>query len=299
MNRIIISLVVGFAALSGFAAEPKVLGRPNRIYQSYFNVARLVYDAAYAFPDTESVMPKFVFRAAESNDLPVAGSKPDGDSPVLARVPGLRNVRDIGGWTGLRTGRVWRGSALVWTGTVSAVEREAAGAAIRDVLKLRTDLDLRGKEERLRDKNGSPRVNLQEFGVELVSVPLGGYLGAFGGGTNAYRKALRVFADPANYPVYVHCAGGADRTGTVIFILEALCGVSERDLAIDYELTSFAKVFGMRRRNDAGQLCYKRMIDRFRADYPGKTINEKVEAYVRKTLGLTESEIAAIRANLR
>ena len=39
--------------------------------------------------------------------------------------------------------------------------------------------------------------------------------------------------------VYFHCAGGADRTGTLAFLIEALLGVSESDLSKDYELTSF------------------------------------------------------------
>ena len=44
------------------------------------------------------------------------------------------------------------------------------------------------------------------------------------------NRAIQAFADPGNFPMYVHCAGGADRTGTVCFIVEALCGVCEADL---------------------------------------------------------------------
>ena len=39
--------------------------------------------------------------------------------------------------------------------------------------------------------------------------------------------------------MYFHCAGGADRTGTLAFLIEALVGVSENDLSKDYELTTF------------------------------------------------------------
>lgn len=301
MKHIVLAAGLLLAAFSASAAaRPQVLGSPKKIYASYFNVAKFVYDERFAIPDTESVLPKFVFHTAESNDYPAVRSSPTASLPVLARIPGLRNVRDIGGWTGLRRGMVWRGSALAWgKDGPTDEERETARYAICDVLKLKTDLDLRGGEERLKDREGRPKPNLQEFGVGLAHVGLGGYLGAFGGGTNAYRRAMLVFANPTNFPVYVHCAGGADRTGTLIFILEALCGVSERDLAIDYELTSFAKIYNIRQRNSVGSLCYKKMMDRFRADYPGATINEKVEAYARRSLGLTDADIAAIRANLR
>ena len=39
-------------------------------------------------------------------------------------------------------------------------------------------------------------------------------------------------------PTYVHCSRGCDRTGAVIFALEALLGASGVDLDIDYELTA-------------------------------------------------------------
>ncbi|MBR4821988.1 MAG: tyrosine-protein phosphatase, partial [Bacteroidales bacterium] len=37
-------------------------------------------------------------------------------------------------------------------------------------------------------------------------------------------------------PVYFHCIYGADRTGTLAFLLESLLGVGENELAKDYEL---------------------------------------------------------------
>lgn len=40
----------------------------------------------------------------------------------------------------------------------------------------------------------------------------------------------------------IHCTWGADRTGTLIMLLEAICGVSEVDLVTDWELTSLMSV---------------------------------------------------------
>ena len=114
--------------------------------------------------------------------------------------------------------------------------------------------------------------------------------------TNEYAAVLRVFADERNYPVYMHCWGGADRTGTVAFILEGLCGVSEADLAIDYELTSFT-MFGLRTRVNRGTANYADVIARIKS-YPGATLQAKFEAYAKGTLGLTDAEVRAIRANL-
>ena len=43
-------------------------------------------------------------------------------------------------------------------------------------------------------------------------------------------------------PVYYHCYGGADRTGTLGFLLNGLLGVSYSDLVIDFELTSYSSI---------------------------------------------------------
>lgn len=41
-------------------------------------------------------------------------------------------------------------------------------------------------------------------------------------------RALRLFADSANFPILVHCVIGKDRTGLVIMLLLLLCGVNEQ-----------------------------------------------------------------------
>ena len=49
--------------------------------------------------------------------------------------------------------------------------------------------------------------------------------------------ALLTFANADNYPIYFHCQLGRDRTGTLAFLLLALCGVGEKDLYLDYEMS--------------------------------------------------------------
>lgn len=41
-------------------------------------------------------------------------------------------------------------------------------------------------------------------------------------------RALRLFADSANFPILVHCVIGKDRTGLVVMLLLLLCGVDEQ-----------------------------------------------------------------------
>ncbi len=62
------------------------------------------------------------------------------------------------------------------------------------------------------------------------------------------RTIFSTLADESNYPVYFHCNAGADRTGTLAFLIEGLLGVSYEDTIRDFELTSFSK-FGERLRS--------------------------------------------------
>ena len=55
------------------------------------------------------------------------------------------------------------------------------------------------------------------------------------------RKIFSYLADRNNYPFYIHCSAGADRTGTLCALINGVLGVSEDDLIRDYELTSFSK----------------------------------------------------------
>ncbi len=44
-------------------------------------------------------------------------------------------------------------------------------------------------------------------------------------------------ADRENYPIYLHCTYGNDRTGTICYLLEALLGVRDEDLLKEYRLS--------------------------------------------------------------
>ena len=230
----------------------------------------------------------------------VVKGTPDDKAPGLVRwydVEGARNVRDIGGWTGLRAGRVFRGTELNSKPNHKQYELTERGRAVmRGEMGIVSDLDLRGEIAEYGEdaKTKSP---IGE-GSQLLSRPVSSYVETCTSprSAKAFANALRVFADEKNYPVYVHCAGGADRTGTVCFLLEALCGVSLEDAEIEYELTSFSPV-GMRRRNSETGLPFALMVRLF-STFPGATFADKVAYWAENVAGLTKDEIARIRANL-
>ena len=110
----------------------------------------------------------------------------------------------------------------------------------------------------------------------------------------ACRRVMAVFANEANYPILFHCWGGADRTGTVALLLEALLGADAEQLAYDYELTSLS-VWGPRTR---GSQDYQELLAALgEFGRAGDSINAHVEKYL-LSIGVTAGEIGAIRRQL-
>lgn len=215
-------------------------------------------------------------------------------------IEGVRNVRDIGGWTGLKPRMVFRGTELVSpkrkSGDGSGYCITAEGLRnMRERLGIRSDMDLRAENAAARGKF----VGESALGKDilLLSYPLGSYMDIYVYAKPLdFGKALKEFARPEIYPVYVHCAGGADRTGTLCFLLETLCGVTVEDATIDYELTSFSPV-GHRARNRESVQPFA-LVVRTMNTFSGEKFSDKVAYWAEKVAGLTKDEISAIRRNL-
>ena len=267
-------------------------------------VDRFVKDAraAYATP-AYAAYTNTVLRRAEHARNRVGTADREPWTPGKVRwidVEGACNVRDIGGWTGLKEGLVFRGSELDTSKVrdlsnpdkAKKVRRndltEKGRLVMRDEMRIRCDLDLR----RFKGMETAP----SEIGADVKHcvIPISAYTNMLRG-VAGVAACLRVFADPENYPVYVHCAGGADRTGSILFLVEGLCGVSEPDLNVEYELTSFG--LAERARTDR-PYYFASLVKRMKA-CPGANLNEQIEWYALNELGLTQSELASIRRCLK
>jgi protein-tyrosine phosphatase len=109
-------------------------------------------------------------------------------------------------------------------------------------------------------------------------------------GREAFARAFRLFLDPENYPIVFHCIAGADRTGSLAYILNALLGVSDAELLLDWEITAF--------NNPNPRFAHKDRYDQLVAGFrkrPGATTAEKVANYV-KSVGFTDADIEKFRA---
>ncbi len=153
-----------------------------------------------------------------------------------------------------------------------------------DTLGIRTDIDLRSDGE-VYGMQGSPLGPT----VAWVNVSSSAYAGLQAEwGRKQFAKVFRVFLDPANYPIDFHCIAGQDRTGAVAFVLNALLGVEEDQLWLDWEETAFHNRTTSFNHEKFAPLPHG--FDR----WPGDTINDRVEAYV-LDLGFTPEEIATFR----
>lgn len=191
-----------------------------------------------------------------------------------------KNVRDLGGWAcdggTIRYGRLFRG------GLLDTSDR----AVLVDQLKIRHDLDLRGKTD-----NGG--LTESPLGADVAYTCTENYVWYSLQREDDWRIILSAIfgAVSRNEPIIFHCAAGADRTGTVACVIEAILGVSQPDLDRDFELTSFAIAPNARQRNSDN---WKGLMAEINAVSVGDTFRDKVVNWVGH-LGFTEAGINAFR----
>ena len=169
--------------------------------------------------------------------------------------------------------------------------RRFTDAEVARILKtygIRSDIDLRSDDE-CYGMTGSPLGP----SVTWFHYSYSAYSGAFStNGMAVTKKVFDVFMDDSNYPIVFHCIGGADRTGTVAMLLEALLGVPEEELWRDYLTTGFVGVV-----SDAN---HKRLFgDAMKKlkEFPGETLADKAESYFLK-LGFTKDDVERLRERL-
>lgn len=200
------------------------------------------------------------------------------DLPRWIDIPNVTNVRDIGGWqtangTAIRQNMVFRGGQFEgWTNQEhkSSITPEGQKVFLED-LKIQTEIDLRGEGKG------------QTFPVRnYCKIPIEAYATWHDYGIFApeqmenVKKIFELFADEKNYPLYFHCQGGGDRTGTIAFLLEALLGMDIDDMITDYEMTNLS-VSGERIRYSE---VWTKFMAKLATFAPGKSANEQVVEFL-------------------
>ena len=210
------------------------------------------------------------------------------ETPRCIFCDGLPNIRDMGGYK-IRGGKIRQGLLYRGGETEAHIHPTEAGFAALRGLGLRTEIDMRGEAV-----GKIAFTALEPLGVRRLLIPELPYDEML---KQENREACRAFfsvlADAQAYPVYFHCWGGADRTGSFAYLLGALLGMSHDDLIFDYEFTSLS-VWGMRSRNYTKFLEMEEML----LTYPGRTLTKKAEYFLVNRVGVSARQIHAIRSIL-
>ncbi len=271
----------------------------------------------------------------------------------LIYAEGTSNVRDAGGWsagsTSVNYGKIYRGNQLNGYGNWGDNKLTEEGLkTFKDDLKIRTEIDLRTQNK----DDANQTTNYVDATFPYYKCTIGQYTDIFedsvwnalpnDGNTksdtmenkndarrlsyatgnairneNAMKRSLKtvfeVLADESNYPVYIHCNAGADRTGTAVFLINGLLGVSEADLIRDYELTSFSKVSGLRYRSEIKDgnftsigvmqndydnfVAFGALIEAIKVNYgaEGKPFSYAIENFLTGYIGVSHEQIESIK----
>ena len=245
---------------------------------------------------------KYILRDEEGSFICAGYIKINGRVRMINGGGETFNIRDIGGWKcdggRLRYGMVYRGCEL--NGETYRISLDDSQIRMfRELLNIRDEIDLRSYQEVSGDDGEiltDDDITYSALGNDVAYsfYPVGMYSSVITMTgiipKQAYIRLIRqVFQDTQNNaPCYLHCAAGADRTGTICYMLEAMCGVSESDMDKEYELTAFSKV--KRNRKYSDWIAFKNKV----RNLPGSSIRNKVIKYVMK-LGITLDEINAFR----
>jgi len=170
---------------------------------------------------------------------------------------------------------------------------------IKSQLKIKTEVDLR---KNVTSSDPVPEnCNITKSaidGVTLKALPMyyGGqniltYVG------NGYDNPARIkdffyiLGEKDNYPIYVHCSQGKDRTGCLAYLLQALLGEDEDTRYRDYLFSNLANTtYNMKATGISG--TYGKTLSQYKTD--GETFMEATYRYLNKAIGVSTSTLDAV-----
>lgn len=230
---------------------------------------------------------------------------------------GVSNMRDLGGWNTVdgkkvKYGLIYRGGMLNGYKNGPTITERGRQVFVEQ-LNMRSEIDLRNDSD-----NGGQQGCAWVGGIynrwslsayDSIIKHSGRYSEA---NLNALRNIFAFLSNESNYPVYIHCNWGADRTGTLAYLINGLLGVSYGDLIKDFELTSFSPSGARYRsaiengkfsstgimRNDSGNyVAFGRMHNLFTKYYQeeGQTLASAIEKYLTEDVGVTQIQIDNIK----
>lgn len=256
-----------------------------------------------------------------------------GDYPRWIDARPMFNVRDAGGYMTdsgkrIKQGLVFRGGEITdkvgwksgqqYTGDVGGrytdsngkmqdghvtTQTAASKKVFRETMNMvgGLEIDLRANSE----TNGYTKCGFAENNdISYKLLAISSYANGMNNNKSLIKQVFDAFANVDTTPVYYHCYGGADRTGTIGFLLGALLGMSYTDLVIDFELTSYSsnpsRNYRSHLRNGPWN-DWPNLVNTLKNNYgysSTKTIKQATEEYLKNQCSVNQSTIDAIRAKM-
>ena len=237
-----------------------------------------------------------------------------GDYVRFLNVGNIPNFRDNGGWTTvdgkrIKQGMVYRGFELNdhrlsngHAANISGDDDPAKDIFVKD-LGIRVEVDLRSNSE-------ADNISTSPMNKAGVTADDADYVTYKRHQISSYHNGLKnnkaefktifedYLANADEKPVYYHCYGGADRTGTIGFLWGAILGMSYTDLVIDYEATTFSNNLKEHDRESDQNTHFPQMIQEIKSwSYysDNKPLSEVIEQYLVQDCGVSAAKIARIR----
>lgn len=229
---------------------------------------------------------KLNFTLTDNYVVGTNGSFTTKNTPRILNIDGGVNVRDIGGWETLdgnviKQGLLYRGGEI--DGAVESTYK-LSDKGVRQMvteLGIKFDMDLRADK----DNTGGAYILGDNIPHKYYNSPM--YSDVLNPqSADTIKKIFSDLAKTENYPIYLHCTYGRDRTGSICYLLEALLGVSDKDLYKDYELSAFTDSY-------VNTAEFNTFVDKIKT-FSGNTTQQRVEGYL-LSIGVTADEISNIR----
>ena len=238
----------------------------------------------------------------------------------IVNVDGVSNVRDIGGYEAQGNSKVQYG--LIYRGARLNAITDKGIATFTQELGIKTEIDVRYGTD------GGKAVDME--GVAYKQLGMWAYnsilpdtcqpkvsgAGLFDARTiDGIKGVFEAIANPDNLPVYIHCTAGADRTGTICYLIGGVLGVKYEDLVQDFELTSFSEQgrrwrssvrnwefesVGVMQNDEKNFVAFGQMHSLMMQWYAqsGETLQKAIENYLTSVCGISMQTIDAVRENL-
>jgi len=216
--------------------------------------------------------------------------------PRVLEIDGIANTRDLGGYETIN-GKTIQGM-LIRTGQFAPdttihykkvrITEKGINTAYEE-LGIKTEIDLRQATE-----SETPLVKSLLKDCDLLYYPIDGYEDIMLNPVSrlSVPKIFEILAQPKRYPIVFHCTGGADRTGTLAYLINGFLGVSDDELINDYEFSSFS-YYGVRSTKSGNYATlWSKFIDRINA-CEGSSTKEKVTNFL-LALGVSRSSLDAL-----